>query len=237
MISSFPSCFNILGWEHVRISLWYWEFPCFCSHMLMKCRITACKWQIWMVCTTWQSLRINLAFRFFVSCYADRILFFTVRMVSHSSIDVIFIFFQIAVHAIGDRANDLILDMFKFVASKNGIRDRRFRVNSTALSLRSSSIDSQVSLCLTYSGTFFLPNKFSEVLLIMTAMRLCRLNMLSIWLLGQWLDLVNKKLLLQFRYIFWYPLILDCLRTFGANWYMPVCYKGLSCCTLLFLHY
>ncbi|XP_022883530.1 uncharacterized protein LOC111400348 [Olea europaea var. sylvestris] len=72
---------------------------------------------------------------------------------------------QIAVHAIGDRANDLILDMFKFVASKNGIRDRRFRVNSTALSLRSSSIDSQVSLCLTYSGTFFLPNKFSEVLL------------------------------------------------------------------------
>ncbi|CAA2942827.1 amidohydrolase isoform X1 [Olea europaea subsp. europaea] len=35
---------------------------------------------------------------------------------------------QIAVHAIGDRANDLILDMFKFVASKNGIRDRRFRI-------------------------------------------------------------------------------------------------------------
>ncbi|KAL2478216.1 Amidohydrolase family [Forsythia ovata] len=35
---------------------------------------------------------------------------------------------QVAVHAIGDRSNDLILDMYKIVASKNGIRDRRFRI-------------------------------------------------------------------------------------------------------------
>ncbi|XP_073139159.1 protein LONG AFTER FAR-RED 3 isoform X2 [Henckelia pumila] len=35
---------------------------------------------------------------------------------------------QVAVHAIGDRANGLILDMYKSVASKNGMRDRRFRI-------------------------------------------------------------------------------------------------------------
>lgn len=35
---------------------------------------------------------------------------------------------QVAIHAIGDRANDLILDMYESVASKNGKRDRRFRV-------------------------------------------------------------------------------------------------------------
>ncbi|KAL3814746.1 hypothetical protein ACJIZ3_016014 [Penstemon smallii] len=35
---------------------------------------------------------------------------------------------QVAVHAIGDRANDLILDLYKSVASKNGMRDRRFRI-------------------------------------------------------------------------------------------------------------
>ncbi|XP_038680150.1 protein LONG AFTER FAR-RED 3 isoform X2 [Tripterygium wilfordii] len=35
---------------------------------------------------------------------------------------------QVAIHAIGDKANDLILDMFESVASKNGERDRRFRV-------------------------------------------------------------------------------------------------------------
>jgi hypothetical protein len=37
--------------------------------------------------------------------------------------------FQVAVHAIGDRANDLILDLYSSVASKNGMRDRRFRVS------------------------------------------------------------------------------------------------------------
>ncbi|KAG5565121.1 hypothetical protein RHGRI_001120 [Rhododendron griersonianum] len=34
---------------------------------------------------------------------------------------------QVAIHAIGDRANDLILDMYKSVVAKNGMRDRRFR--------------------------------------------------------------------------------------------------------------
>ena len=37
--------------------------------------------------------------------------------------------FQVAVHAIGDKANDLILDMYESVGSTNGMRDRRFRVN------------------------------------------------------------------------------------------------------------
>ncbi|GER37284.1 amidohydrolase family [Striga asiatica] len=35
---------------------------------------------------------------------------------------------QVAIHAIGDRANDLVLDLYKTVASKNGMRDRRFRI-------------------------------------------------------------------------------------------------------------
>ncbi|KAL2326368.1 hypothetical protein Fmac_025426 [Flemingia macrophylla] len=35
---------------------------------------------------------------------------------------------QVAIHAIGDRANDLILDMYGSVVSTNGIRDRRFRI-------------------------------------------------------------------------------------------------------------
>ncbi|XVF00244.1 hypothetical protein REPUB_Repub03eG0268300 [Reevesia pubescens] len=35
---------------------------------------------------------------------------------------------QVAIHAIGDRANDLILDMYESVASINGKRDRRFRI-------------------------------------------------------------------------------------------------------------
>ncbi|OVA15098.1 Imidazolonepropionase [Macleaya cordata] len=34
----------------------------------------------------------------------------------------------VAIHAIGDRANDLILDLYESVASSNGRRDRRFRV-------------------------------------------------------------------------------------------------------------
>ena len=32
-------------------------------------------------------------------------------------------------HAIGDKANDLILDIYESVVSTNGMRDRRFRVN------------------------------------------------------------------------------------------------------------
>ncbi|XP_020233457.1 protein LONG AFTER FAR-RED 3 isoform X1 [Cajanus cajan] len=35
---------------------------------------------------------------------------------------------QVAIHAIGDKANDLILDMYGSVASTNGMRDRRFRI-------------------------------------------------------------------------------------------------------------
>ncbi|KAK7283947.1 hypothetical protein RIF29_13697 [Crotalaria pallida] len=35
---------------------------------------------------------------------------------------------QVAIHAIGDKANDLILDIFGSVASTNGMRDRRFRI-------------------------------------------------------------------------------------------------------------
>ncbi|XP_020081247.1 uncharacterized protein LOC109704879 [Ananas comosus] len=35
---------------------------------------------------------------------------------------------QVAIHAIGDKANDMVLDMFNSVASLHGIRDRRFRI-------------------------------------------------------------------------------------------------------------
>ncbi|KAI4323549.1 hypothetical protein L6164_023146 [Bauhinia variegata] len=35
---------------------------------------------------------------------------------------------QVAIHAIGDRANDWILDLYDLVASTNGMRDRRFRI-------------------------------------------------------------------------------------------------------------
>jgi predicted amidohydrolase YtcJ len=35
---------------------------------------------------------------------------------------------QVAVHAIGDRANDLVLGMFDEAGRRNGARDRRFRV-------------------------------------------------------------------------------------------------------------
>ncbi|KAJ4970567.1 hypothetical protein NE237_003666 [Protea cynaroides] len=35
---------------------------------------------------------------------------------------------QVAIHAIGDRANDLILDLYDSVAISNGMKDRRFRI-------------------------------------------------------------------------------------------------------------
>ncbi|XP_074572812.1 protein LONG AFTER FAR-RED 3 isoform X2 [Curcuma longa] len=35
---------------------------------------------------------------------------------------------QVAIHAIGDKANDMVLDMYNTVASYNGLRDRRFRI-------------------------------------------------------------------------------------------------------------
>lgn len=35
---------------------------------------------------------------------------------------------HVAIHAIGDRANDWLLDMYQWVAGQNGARDRRFRI-------------------------------------------------------------------------------------------------------------
>ncbi|KAG6781637.1 hypothetical protein POTOM_014548 [Populus tomentosa] len=35
---------------------------------------------------------------------------------------------QVAIHAIGDRANKMVLDMYRSVALTNGMRDRRFRI-------------------------------------------------------------------------------------------------------------
>lgn len=37
--------------------------------------------------------------------------------------------FKVAIHAIGDRANGMILDLYNSVVATNGMRDRRFRVN------------------------------------------------------------------------------------------------------------
>lgn len=46
---------------------------------------------------------------------------------------------QVMIHAIGDKANALILDLFQSVADKNGPRDRRFRIEH-AQHLRSADI-------------------------------------------------------------------------------------------------
>ncbi|XP_062208107.1 protein LONG AFTER FAR-RED 3-like [Phragmites australis] len=35
---------------------------------------------------------------------------------------------QVAIHAIGDKANDMLLDMFDKVVDSNGVKDRRFRI-------------------------------------------------------------------------------------------------------------
>lgn len=40
---------------------------------------------------------------------------------------------KVAIHAIGDKANDIILDMCESVAVANGYRDRRFRVKLAIL--------------------------------------------------------------------------------------------------------
>ncbi|XP_048134393.1 protein LONG AFTER FAR-RED 3 isoform X4 [Rhodamnia argentea] len=40
----------------------------------------------------------------------------------------LFCCFQVAIHAIGDKANDLVLDVYQSVTSINGVRDRRFRI-------------------------------------------------------------------------------------------------------------
>ncbi|CAN8279522.1 unnamed protein product [Cochlearia groenlandica] len=47
---------------------------------------------------------------------------------------------QVAIHAIGDKANDMILDMYESVASANGDRDRRFRIEH-AQHLAPGSVD------------------------------------------------------------------------------------------------
>jgi hypothetical protein len=62
--------------------------------------------------------------------------------------------FQVAVHAIGDRANDLILDLYSSVASKNGMRDRRFRV-SLSLKYEKPSIIFYLFENDKYIGTIF----------------------------------------------------------------------------------
>ena len=46
---------------------------------------------------------------------------------------------QVMIHAIGDRANDLVLSMFEAVARENGPRDRRFRIEH-AQHLRAADI-------------------------------------------------------------------------------------------------
>lgn len=58
--------------------------------------------------------------------------------------------FQVAIHAIGDRANDLILDMYASVASDNQMKDRRFRVNPTA---KNFTVNSNFLCC----STLYLP--------------------------------------------------------------------------------
>jgi predicted amidohydrolase YtcJ len=42
---------------------------------------------------------------------------------------------KVAIHAIGDKANDMILDMYESVAAANGDRDRRFRVMFAIINL------------------------------------------------------------------------------------------------------
>lgn len=39
---------------------------------------------------------------------------------------------QVVIHAIGDKANDMVLDVYESVILTNGKRDRRFRVNFVA---------------------------------------------------------------------------------------------------------
>lgn len=90
--------------------------------------------QFWLTnCGIWKSLQHDNVFRqvwasghpWLNSTFTLSLLnsFFSCRSLLCS-----FILFQVAIHAIGDKANDMILDMYESVASKNGKRDRRFRV-------------------------------------------------------------------------------------------------------------
>lgn len=92
--------------------------------MLMSLIIMAYKWQIMKVSSTWPWLQIELGFR----CCLN-----SLELPLHDVNVLILVKFplncvQAAIHAIGDRANDLILDMYESVFSTNGVRDRRFRV-------------------------------------------------------------------------------------------------------------
>lgn len=55
-------------------------------------------------------------------------------------------FLQVAIHAIGDKANDILLDMVDKVVDLNGAKDRRFRVCSIA----TSELFLSLGLCLVF---------------------------------------------------------------------------------------
>lgn len=63
---------------------------------------------------------------------------------------------QVAIHAIGDKANDLILNMYESVFSTNGVRDRRFRVKIFSLNVDCSNV--------AYASQTFSFSKFYYVL-------------------------------------------------------------------------
>lgn len=96
--------------------------------------------------------------------------------------------FQVAIHAIGDKANDLILDMYESIALKNGKRDRRFRVMVKILRI-------VLPTCAFISSAWmgFLVSNYDF-----------RLSTLSIWPLAQRIDLANKGLLLQYRFQYFF---------------------------------
>lgn len=78
---------------------------------------------------------------------------------------------QVAIHAIGDKANDMVLDIYESVISTNGPRDRRFRVMC-------SRIGNLINVLMNISHLYFL-------------FLMSRLSMLNIWHLELLNDLVN----------------------------------------------
>ena len=69
---------------------------------------------------TLESDKLGLQVRMFY-LYAYAQILFTISESNNVS-------FQVAIHAIGDKANGMLLDMFDKVANLNGAKDRRFRV-------------------------------------------------------------------------------------------------------------
>lgn len=115
---------------------------------------------------------------------------------------------QVAIHAIGDRANDLVLDMYKSVVATTGKRDQRFRVKFVGTTWKDRSVIfhclwfsyyRMTNLCLkklifihqysTYASIFFMIGNF-----------FFRLSMPNIWLLEQLPDSAIKGLLLRYRF-------------------------------------